>query len=64
VRLGADAALVFAPDSVSWLLNLRGRDVPCLPVLQSLALLWTDGSVDLVVEPERMPAGWQRALWR
>ena len=58
--LGADAALIFAPDSVSWLLNLRGRDVPCLPVLQSLALLWTDGSVDLVVEPARMPTGWQQ----
>ncbi|MFO7549792.1 MAG: M24 family metallopeptidase [Haliea sp.] len=58
--LGADGALIFAPDSVSWLLNLRGRDVPCLPVLQSLALLWTDGSVDLVVEPARMPAGWQQ----
>ena len=58
--LGADAALVFAPDSVSWLLNLRGRDIPCLPVLQSLALLWADGSVDLVVEPARMPPGWQQ----
>ncbi|MDO8862216.1 aminopeptidase P family protein [Haliea sp. E1-2-M8] len=57
---GADGALVFAPDSVSWLLNLRGRDVPCLPVLQSLALLWADGSVDLVVESARMPAGWQQ----
>ena len=58
--LGADGALVFAPDSVSWLLNVRGRDVPCLPVLQALALLWADGSVDLVVEPARMPPGWQQ----
>lgn len=57
---GADGALVFAPDSVSWLLNLRGRDIPCLPVLQSLALLWADGAVDLVVEPARMPEGWQQ----
>ncbi|MFU8765160.1 MAG: aminopeptidase P family protein [Haliea sp.] len=58
--VGADGALVFAPDSVSWLLNVRGRDIPCLPVLQSLALLWADGSVDLVVEPARMPPGWQQ----
>lgn len=56
--MGADGALIFAPDSVSWLLNLRGRDVPCLPVLQSLALMWNDGAMDLVVEPARMPAGW------
>tara|TARA_R110000772_G_scaffold236733_1_gene348491 strand:- start:47672 stop:49456 length:1785 start_codon:yes stop_codon:yes gene_type:complete len=55
----ADAALVFAPDSVSWLLNLRGLDVPCLPVLQSMALLRRDGSVDLIVDPRRMPEGWQ-----
>lgn len=54
---GVDAALVFAPDSVSWLLNLRGRDVPCQPVLQSWCLLWADGSVDLVVNPTRLPAG-------
>ncbi len=58
--LDADVALVFAPDSVSWLLNLRGQDIPCLPVLQSLALLWADGALDLLVEPGRMPAGWQQ----
>ena len=55
----ADAALVFAPDSVSWLLNVRGLDVPCLPVLQAMALIWRDASVDLIVDPQRMPPGWQ-----
>lgn len=55
--LGADAALVFAPDSVSWLLNVRGTDVPHLPVLQSFALLQADGSLTLFVEPGRIPAG-------
>ena len=58
--LKTDGALIFAPDSVSWLLNLRGRDVPCLPVLQSLALLWSDGSLDVVAEPGRMPSDWQQ----
>lgn len=55
----ADAALIFAPDSVSWLLNVRGLDVPCLPVLQAMALIWRDASVDLIVEPARMPPGWE-----
>lgn len=55
----ADAALVFAPDSVSWLLNVRGLDVPCLPVLQAMALIWRDASVDLIVDPRRMPPAWQ-----
>ncbi|HEY7775478.1 MAG TPA: aminopeptidase family protein P, partial [Kineobactrum sp.] len=53
----ADAALIFAPDSVSWLLNVRGRDIPCMPVLQSQALLWADGSLDLFVHPGRVPEG-------
>ena len=52
----ADAALIFAPDSVSWLLNLRGTDIPCLPIVQSFALLRADGSCTVFVEPGRVPA--------
>ena len=54
---GAAAALVFAPDSVSWLLNIRGTDIPKLPVVQSLALLSADGGLTLLVHPGRIPAG-------
>ena len=54
---GADAALIFAPDSVSWLLNVRGQDVPCLPVLLSFAMLEADGRVHLSVDPARVPEG-------
>ena len=54
---GAEAALIFAPDSVSWLLNVRGRDVPRLPVLLSFALLEADGTLHLVTDPKRLPPG-------
>ena len=54
---GLDAALVFAPDAVSWLLNVRGTDVPCLPILQSFAVLRADGSCTVFVEPGRIPDG-------
>jgi Xaa-Pro aminopeptidase len=54
---GAEAALVFAPDSISWLLNIRGTDIPKLPVVQALALLEADGRVTLLVEPGRIPEG-------
>ena len=54
---GADAALVFAPDSVSWLLNIRGTDLPKLPVVQSLALLEANGNMTLLAEPGRIPEG-------
>ena len=52
-----DAALVFAPDAVSWLLNVRGTDVPQLPILQSFALLEVTGTMTLFVEPARLPEG-------
>jgi len=54
---GAEAALVFAPDSISWLLNIRGTDIPKLPVVQSLALLEADGRVTLLADPGRIPDG-------
>jgi Xaa-Pro aminopeptidase len=56
---GAEAALVFAPDSISWLLNIRGTDIPKLPVVQGLALLESDGRVTLLAEPGRIPDGFE-----
>jgi Xaa-Pro aminopeptidase len=52
---GADAALVFAPDSVSWLTNARGTDIPCLPILQSFALLDHSGELTVFVDSGRVP---------
>jgi Xaa-Pro aminopeptidase len=54
---GADAALLFAPDSVSWLLNVRGTDIPCMPVLQSFAMLDSNGDTTVFVDPGRVPEG-------
>ncbi|EAQ99080.1 aminopeptidase P family protein [Congregibacter litoralis] len=54
---GADAALIFAPDSISWLLNVRGRDVPRMPVLLGCALLESNGHVQLLVDERRIPEG-------
>ena len=53
----ADAALIFAPDTVSWLLNVRGTDIPCLPVLQAFAILEADGRMTVVTELARIPEG-------
>jgi len=54
---GCDAALIFAPDSVSWLLNIRGTDMPQLPVVQSFALLEATAELTLFVDPRRIPDG-------
>jgi Xaa-Pro aminopeptidase len=54
---GAEAALVFAADSAAWLLNLRGRDVPRVPVVLGLGLLHADGRFDFFTDPAKLPAG-------
>ena len=54
-------ALIFAPDSVSWLLNVRGTDMPQLPVLQSLALLRGQWEMTLC-RPGRFPGIFPR-MW-
>jgi len=52
---GCDAALIFSPDSVSWLLNIRGMDMPQLPVVQSFAILEASGDMTLFVDVRRLP---------
>ncbi len=52
----ADAALLTQLDSICWLLNIRGMDVACLPVLLSSAVIHADKSVDFFIEPSRLPA--------
>ncbi len=58
---GADAALIFAADSVAWLLNMRGHDVPHLPLVLAHALLHADASLELFVDPRKIPAGFGAA---
>jgi Xaa-Pro aminopeptidase len=55
-----DAALIFAPDSVSWLLNIRGTDMPQLPVVQSFAILDASAEMTLFVDPRRLPDGFHQ----
>ncbi len=52
-RLAADkldAAVLTAPDSIAWLLNIRGGDVTYSPLPLSFAILRTDASVDLFID--------------
>lgn len=48
--LKADHVLITACDSIAWLLNIRSRDVPYTPVVQSVCLLHKDGSYDFFVD--------------
>ncbi|MEO1798090.1 MAG: aminopeptidase P family protein [Pseudomonadota bacterium] len=47
---GEDAAILTLPDSICWLLNIRGSDIPRIPVVQATAILQSDGRVALFVD--------------
>lgn len=51
----ADVAFLTAPDSIAWLLNVRGGDVPRTPFALGFALLHTDGHVDLYMDRRKIP---------
>ncbi len=53
-KKGLAAAVLTLPDSIAWLLNVRGGDVPRAPLPLSFALLRADGSVDWFVAPEKL----------
>ena len=52
---GAEVAIISQLDSIAWLLNIRGSDVPRLPVLLSFATLSADGNMVLFTDPRKLP---------
>ncbi|MFN3370217.1 MAG: aminopeptidase P family N-terminal domain-containing protein, partial [Sphingomonadaceae bacterium] len=52
---GADAAVIAALDSIAWLFNIRGADVPRTPVVRAFALVGADGRATLFAEPAKFP---------
>jgi Xaa-Pro aminopeptidase len=53
----AAAALLTAPASVAWLLNIRGSDVSCTPLPLCQAILFRDASAMLFLAPAKVTAG-------
>ena len=53
-KAGAEVAVLSAPDSIAWLLNLRGGDIPFNPLTLSFALLHADGAVELFVDQRKL----------
>lgn len=50
----ADFLLLTNPDSICWLLNIRGHDVPFTPVLLSYLLLAKNGNIKLFTDPNKV----------
>jgi Xaa-Pro aminopeptidase len=52
-KKGADACVLTMPDSICWLLNMRGADTPHTPFALSFAILNADGSTDLFMDERK-----------
>jgi Xaa-Pro aminopeptidase len=57
-----DAAVLTAPDSVAWLLNIRGGDVAYTPLPLCFAILHADASVDLFMDARKLSDGLEHHL--
>ena len=51
--IGASAAVLTLPDSICWLLNIRGSDIERNPIVQGFAILHDDGRVALFTDPAK-----------
>ncbi len=52
---GGDVALITQLDSIAWLLNIRGADVPRLPVVLGFATLNKNGEMTFYTDPRKIP---------
>ncbi len=48
------AAVLTVPESIAWLLNIRGSDVPNTPVVHASAILPASGKVRLFIDPNKV----------
>ena len=53
----ADAAILTLCDSICWLFNIRGSDVPHTPFVLAFAILHADGSADLFLDENKRSDG-------
>ena len=51
---GRKAAAITLPDSIMWLLNIRGADIPRNPVAHGFAILHDDARVDLFMAAQKL----------
>jgi Xaa-Pro aminopeptidase len=53
---GVSAFILTAPDSIAWLANIRGGDVPYTPFSLGFAVIHADGSLDIYNDPRKFTA--------
>ena len=61
-KAGADATVLTQPDSVAWVFNIRGHDVPYTPVVLAYAILKKRGKAELFIDKIKLPEDVQAHL--
>ena len=56
-RHGLAAMVLTLPDSICWLLNIRGNDIPRVPVVQAFAILFATGRMQVFCAPAKLNRG-------
>lgn len=59
---GADAAVLTLPESICWLFNIRGRDVPNTPFVLGFAVVPKKGEPTLFLDPAKVTPELETAL--
>ncbi|MGH7048524.1 MAG: aminopeptidase P family N-terminal domain-containing protein, partial [Stellaceae bacterium] len=59
---GVAAAVLTMPESIAWLLNIRGGDVPHTPLPLSFAILRDDATVTLFIDRRKLAPGLDQHL--
>ncbi|MCL2567503.1 MAG: aminopeptidase P family protein [Alphaproteobacteria bacterium] len=49
-----DAFLITALDSIAWLLNIRGNDIPCNPLSLSKLIIMKNGEISWFIDKEKI----------
>ena len=57
-----DAVVLTAPDSIAWLANIRGADVPYTPFVLAFAILRKDASLDIFTDRRKLRESVERQL--
>lgn len=56
------ASVLSAPDSIAWLLNIRGSDVPNTPLALGYAIVHLSGDVDWFIDARKIPESTRKVL--
>ena len=56
IKAGQTATVITLPDSLCWLLNIRGADVPRNPIVHGFGVLHADARVTVFADPAKFDA--------